>query len=149
LVFPWLTEVRQEKINVIDLSAVMFKYNFYNQEAIQSKSIELYRGELPKRNSSLGLTEQQNVWPAILFDGDSAGIQFSHSVSMKDCSYSRRNFVQYMHHCDLIVEVYDAQSMFLLGHVDIPLRLLLRQGRSSVEYSLGYDVVASDVGFFY
>jgi hypothetical protein len=127
------------------MSAVVFKYSFYDHPLVQTKPIELYRGDLPKRNSSLGLNDQQNIWPAIFYHDDSVGVQFSHTVHMKDCSYSRRNFIHYMHHCDLIVEVYDAHSMFLVGHVDIPLRIFLRQGRSSIEYSLGYDIVASDV----
>jgi hypothetical protein len=46
------------------------------------------------------------------------------------------------------IEVWDAQGLYLLGHIEVDLCLLLRQGKAAVQLTREFDLI-SPVFFFF
>lgn len=51
-----------------------------------------------------------------------------------------KNFINYLLNKQLFVEVYDAEKLFLIGFLKIPLKDLLRQGKSSIHHTKEYEI---------
>lgn len=67
-----------------------------------------------------------------------------------DCSTSSPTeafeFSEYLAHCSLYVDLWDADSLLLVGTFAVPLRKLLRQGKSVVKHAIECDVINADIG---
>ena len=66
-----------------------------------------------------------------------------------DCSDSSPNepyeFAEYLAHYPLLIDVWDADSLLLIGTCCVPLRRLMRQGSPSSRYALECDIVNDEV----
>jgi hypothetical protein len=67
-----------------------------------------------------------------------------------DCSTASANegheFAEYLAHCSLYVDVWDADSLLHLGTCGIPLRKLMRQGQRMVKQAAECDVINAELG---
>ncbi len=67
---------------------------------------------------------------------------------MIDCSSACPNeaieFAEYLGHCALYVDLWDADSLLLIGTFAVPLKKLLRQGQRTVKHVIECDVINSE-----
>lgn len=51
-----------------------------------------------------------------------------------------KDFISYMLNKQLFIEVFDADKLFFLGYVKVPLKDLLRQGKPSIYHTKEYEI---------
>lgn len=57
------------------------------------------------------------------------------------CPTERREFAEYLSKCTLYVDVWDADSLLILGTFGVPLSRLMRQGQPSVKMAIESDII--------
>ena len=58
------------------------------------------------------------------------------------------NFINYMKLKTLYIQIWNGDSMLLIGTVGIELKYLLRQQRDAVQYTDDYDIVSPDIDYY-
>eukprot|EP00795_Rhopilema_esculentum_P007191 gene7191-12860_t len=77
-------------------------------------------------NTSPGLQVKYTVDPAYMQPGE------------------KRSFIRYLHEQRMYIDLWDGESLMLIGSTSAELKYLMRQGKSSVQASLELDVTSVD-----
>ncbi|KAJ3342983.1 Nephrocystin-4 [Kappamyces sp. JEL0680] len=131
---------------------------------MSTERLKLYPGPLPptyqshshqRTSSRQSTTERDEIWPGILYrleqDGRPAydrpaglSVQFHiDGATRKSCAntrYGASSFPVYMEQKQLFIDVWDGDSLLLLGTACVDLKAALRQGRSSVSVDEDVDI---------
>eukprot|EP00112_Aurelia_sp_Birch-Aquarium-sp1_P012360 Seg26.6 transcript_id=Seg26.6/GoldUCD/mRNA.D3Y31 product=Nephrocystin-4 protein_id=Seg26.6/GoldUCD/D3Y31 len=75
--------------------------------------------------------------------GSAPGLQIKYTV---DPAYmqpgEKRSFVRYLHEQRMYIDVWDGDSLMLIGSTSVELKYLMRQGQSAVQASLELDITS-------
>uniref|UniRef100_A0A0N5AH79 DCAF15_WD40 domain-containing protein n=1 Tax=Syphacia muris TaxID=451379 RepID=A0A0N5AH79_9BILA len=116
---------------------VYFTVYFYRFEAVNTDRMLLKYDDDASRNTSaknnqLGILHRLDIYENLI-DTDDYGLTMKFTVDQSSLRDGEEDdFVMYLLNNDLIIEVWDADSLLLFGVTAIPLKFLLRQTREAV-----------------
>jgi Ca2+-binding EF-hand superfamily protein len=106
---------------------------------------------LPTRTEPMRLLPSERG-QACVFARDEAHSRDETPLALRyivDCSQSSpteaHEFAEYLAHSTLFIDVWDTDSLLLVGTCGVPLRRIMRQGQSLMKSSIEVDVINSDV----
>ena len=106
---------------------------------------------LPTRTEAMRLLPSDRG-QACVFARDEAHSRDETPLALRyivDCSQSSPTeayeFAEYLAHSTLFIDVWDTDSLLLVGTCGVPLRRIMRQGQSIMKSSIEVDVINSDV----
>lgn len=118
--------------------SVYFSFQFYSCMATRTEIMRL----LPAEPGQLCVLARDEAYAR---DETPLTLRF-----LVDCSTASPNeaveFAEYMAHCSLYVDVWDADSLLHLGTCGIPLRRLMRQGQAMTKLAAECDVINAELG---
>ena len=116
-----------------NLRAIHCNYQFYTSGSVWTENFRI----LPSERGEISIlmrdeVKSRNENPPV----------YRHVVNCADLTTDEADdFAEYLHNKILYVDVWDADSLHLLGTCSIPLRPLMRQGQSSVKYAVECDII--------
>ena len=132
------SEAKASKITRRLPRAIYCSYQFYTCTHTRTEPVRI----LPSEVGEIGVlvrdtADSRNDPPLVL----------SHIVDCCDVSTLEAfEFANYLGHCKLYIDVWDADSLLLIGVCAVPLRRLMRQGQKVVKCAIECDIVDSDPG---
>ena len=116
--------------------SVYFSYQFYSCQATRTEVMRL----LPAERGGVSV-----LCRAEASARDEAPLALRHLVDCSDGSPTEAfEFAEYLARSALFVDVWDGDSLMLIGTCSIPLRRIMRQGQSTVRSAIECDIVDAD-----
>jgi hypothetical protein len=116
--------------------SVYFSYQFYSCQATRTEVMRL----LPAERGGVSV-----LCRAEAHARDEAPLSLRYLVDCSDGSPTEAfEFAEYLSRSALFVDVWDADSLMLIGTCSIPLRRIMRQGQSMVRSAIECDIVDAD-----
>ena len=141
--------------------SLYFDFKFYKSQSTTTDRAKLYLGkELPPQVELKPKKIEILYWPGILYRMnasvrtqllESPGLALQFDV-MKEKATSKANFragsasfVYYMHQKELILNIWDGDSLLLVGKAHVSLWKAIRQGRDAVSFESHVDVLSQKI----
>jgi len=126
---------------------VYCSYQFYTCLASRTEIMKL----VPYSGAGGGHTKGSNTTTSAVFVRAAGDVREEIPLCMNydiDMTFpqERCEFIDYCSKHNLFVDVWDANSMLLIGQCLVPLKRLLRQGADQVKFALECDIISTSVG---
>ncbi|KRX06407.1 hypothetical protein PPERSA_05020 [Pseudocohnilembus persalinus] len=123
-----------------------FSYNFYDYPLFKTDTISYEdAGNIPQLNKKLQQSQQIVLIKESYLQriGDSKEPSYYYEVDPSKYNYkeAHRDFIKYIAHKSLHVDIWNADSLMLYGTIKIPLKHLLRRGNPVAESCKEYDII--------
>lgn len=117
-------------------TAVYFSYQFYSCQPTRTEVMRLLSSD--KGQVSVLCRDQAHV-------RDEAPLSLRYLIDCSDASPTEAfEFAEYMAHTSLFVDIWDANSLMLLGTCSVPLRRIMRQGQTVAKCAVECDVIDAE-----
>lgn len=117
--------------------SVYFSYQFFSTAATRTELLKL----LPPDEQRLSVFAREDS-----FHRNEPPLTLRHVIDCSDQTTTEGiEFAEYLAYSILYIDVWDADSLILIGTCAVPLRELMRQGTSSLKRAVEVDVVATDI----
>jgi len=134
-------------------AAISISYRFFDRPPVRSGRMTLKldvaqaRGAVSNATPRLLVVESGNNGGAgaRMHSRDEVGLPPDEKIVFDACTVTggeAREVFEYLSHRTMYLDVWDADSLLLLGTVALPLHQFMRQGRAVVQRAFEYDVVA-------
>ena len=139
---PAVSEIQsQSQSHLEDFAAprsVYFTFQFYSCPPLRTEIMRL----LPSEKGELSVLARDDAKSR---DETPLAVRFHIDCSLVSPTEAVE-FAEYLARSTLFIEVWDADSLLLLGQLGVPVHRLLRQGRKAVKGALECDVVDAESG---
>lgn len=120
---------------------IHFKFDFWDFSTFITKSAIINKpsSDIIPSNTPLVIT-REGVPLTAKTEEKEMKIQIEYDPSVSDNNIDFRDFINYLLNKNLFVEIYESEKLNQIGHIKIPLKDFLRQGKQTIFHTKEYDI---------